>query len=188
MEPQEQDDDLIARLQAGDLGALESCYRLHGARIHGLCRRMLGRDHAEDAVQEVFVKVIERAAGFRGGSRLSTWLHQVAVNHCLKRLERERLRRTLEIPASAACRDGEERLRAVDDREQIERALSGLAPEQRAVIVLRELQGLDYAEIAAVLEIPVGTVMSRLFRARTRLLEQERMRTEGPRALGALPT
>ena len=91
---------VISRLRAGDVGALEDCYRSFGPRVQRLCRRLVGRDQAEDAAQEVFVKVFERAAQFSGKSRFSTWLYQVTLNHCLKRLERERRRRTLELPHS----------------------------------------------------------------------------------------
>lgn len=170
------------------MAALEACYRVFGARVFALCRRLVGRDLAEDAAQEVFVKVFEHAASFRGGARFSTWIHQVAVNHCLKRLERERLRRTLELPAAVCSRDTEDGLSAVDDRDQVERWIAALPPDQRAVLVLRELEGLDYAAIGSALGIPVGTVMSRLHRARTKLIELERAAAERSRTLGTIPT
>lgn len=168
------DPSVLARLQLGDIAALEICYREFGPRVQRLCRRLVGRDQADDAAQEVFVKLHERAAQFSGKSRFSTWLYQVTMNHCLKRVERERRRDTLPLSDSTTCGWAEDDLRAVDDRDQVERWLRALAPALRAVLVLRELEGLDYKEIADVLRLPVGTVMSRLHRARQKLIELER--------------
>ncbi|HTF91023.1 MAG TPA: RNA polymerase sigma factor [Planctomycetota bacterium] len=163
------DASVIARLRAGDVDALELCYRSFGPRVQRLCRRLVGRDQAEDAAQEVFVKVFERAAQFSGKSRFSTWLYQITLNHCLQRSERERRRKTLPLPLDQVAPWAEAPMRAVDDRDQVESWIAQLCDEQRAVIVLRELEGLDYREIAEVLGVPIGTVMSRLSRAREKL-------------------
>ena len=167
------DSSVIASLRAGDVAALEVCYRVFGPRVQRLCRRLLGGDRADDAAQEVFVKVFERAPQFRAESRFSTWLYQVTSNHCLKLLERERRRDTLPLSDSSTSAWAEDDLRAVDDRDQVEHWLAALSADQRAVLVLRELEGLDYSEIADVLALPVGTVMSRLHRARQKLIELE---------------
>ncbi|MEO6707968.1 MAG: RNA polymerase sigma factor [Planctomycetota bacterium] len=182
------DASVIARLRAGDIDALEICYRSFGPRVQRLCRRLVGRDQAEDAAQEVFVKVFEHAAQFRGKARFSTWLYQVTLNHCLQRSERERLRKTLPLPIDQVAPWAEAPLRAIDDRDQVESWLAALNDEQRAVIVLRELEGLDYREIAEVLGVPAGTVMSRLSRAREKLtLIASAPRTASPHAK-VLPT
>ena len=129
----------------------------------------------EDAVSEVFLKVFERAGQFRGRSRLSTWLHRITVNHCLHLLERARIRAADVLPpdssgplASGDPTPGELACRR-DERERAERLLSRLPDDQRATLLLREVEGLSYREIAAVLEVPEGTVMSRLARARQRV-------------------
>jgi RNA polymerase sigma-70 factor (ECF subfamily) len=172
----------LARLRKGDAGALEACYRAFGARVRRLCRHLLGRSHdADDATQEVFLKVFERAGQFSGEARFSTWIYRLTVNHCLHLLERERLRRAEPLPDEAhpvwAAAD---RSSAVDDRELAERLLASLGGEQRAVLLLREVEGLDYREIAGALDLPLGTVMSRLHRARRRLLELAAARSTSP--------
>ncbi len=184
----ELDAKVIARLCAGDIGALEDCYRAHGPRVQRLCRRLVGRDQADDAAQEVFVKVFENCAKFNAKSSFSTWLYRVTLNHCLKRLERERRRRSFSLPHSQTSDWGEAGLRAVDDRDQVEHWISTLNPEHRAVLVLREIEGLDYQQIADVLDLPVGTVMSRLHRARTKLIELERAPRVRATDLGVIPT
>jgi RNA polymerase sigma-70 factor (ECF subfamily) len=173
---------VVARLRHGDVAALEICYRRFGPQLQRLCLRLLGRDRADDAVQEIFVQVLERADQFDGRSRFSTWLYRVSVNHCLKQLRREHRRATLPLSDSITSGWAEDDSRAFEAREQVERWLTQLDPAQRAVLVLRELQGLDYQHIAELLEVPLGTVMSRLHRARQKLIAWERGKpTPAPR-------
>jgi RNA polymerase sigma-70 factor (ECF subfamily) len=167
--------DLVRGLQRGEMRALREAYERHGERVQRLCRRLLGRAaDAEDAAQDVFLKLLERAGSFDRRSRFATWLHRLTVNLCLNRLERERLRQAgglaehggaLVDPGEApdaACARGE-------SAQHLERLIERLSAEHRAVIVLRELEQLSYREIAAALAIPEGTVMSRLARARSEL-------------------
>ena len=168
----------VERLRRGDRAALEAAYRQFGARVHASCRGLLGNAaDAEDAVQEIFLKLRERAAQFDGAARFSTWLFRITVNHCLQQLERRRVRNAEQLPRDAAREfaDGGasplDLAHARDAREVLERRLGELNHEHRAVLVLRELNDLPYAEIAAVLDVPVGTVMSRLARARERWIE-----------------
>jgi RNA polymerase sigma-70 factor, ECF subfamily len=177
------DASVIARLQGGDVAALEVCYRQFGPPVQRLCRRLVGRDGADDAAQEVFLRVLEHASQYTGRARFSTWLYQVATNHCLRRVERERIRTGAPLGEERAAGWAVDTLRAVDDRDEVERWLAEVTADQRAVLVLRELEGLDYAEIALVLGVPEGTVMSRLHRARQRLIELER----ASRKAGAAP-
>jgi RNA polymerase sigma-70 factor (ECF subfamily) len=168
--------DLVRGLQHGDMPTLREAYERHGGRVQQLCRRLLGRAaDAEDATQDVFLKLFERARSFDGRARFATWLHRLTVNHCLHRLERDRLRQAARLPEDdgalvdpgeapdSACSRGEA-------EQLLEALLARLSPEHRAVIVLRELEQLSYREIAAALAIPEGTVMSRLARARSELL------------------
>jgi RNA polymerase sigma-70 factor, ECF subfamily len=168
-------DDLHA-LQRGDVHALETVFRLFGDRVHRTCRNLLGQAaDADDATQEVFLRVLDKAKTFAGGSLFSTWLYRLTVNHCLNVRRRPRLSAHPDpeavadkapCPAAAAER--------ADARAELDRWLLRLQPPARAVLVLREIEQLTYDEIAAVLGIPIGTVMSRLSRARLRLCELAR--------------
>jgi RNA polymerase sigma-70 factor (ECF subfamily) len=165
----------IDRLRRGDLGAWELVYRRLGQRVHATCRALLGnRADAEDAVHEVFLKAFERAAQFDGASSFTTWMYRLTVNHCLHRLEKDGRRRGEPLPECearelASVEDPPEATAGAGDaRSVLERRLAALSDEHRAVLVLREIDGLSYEEIARVLDVPVGTVMSRLARARER--------------------
>jgi RNA polymerase sigma-70 factor (ECF subfamily) len=165
----------LARLVGGDPGALGTLYEVHGARVYRVCRGLLGQDaDAEDATQEVFLRILDKIGSFDGRARLSTWIFRVTTNLCLNRLGRRRVQEPLEgadadLPPAAGPSPLELAARA-ESGEVMARLLGPLAPEQRAVLVLREAEGLSYREIGAVLDIPEGTVMSRLHRARERLL------------------
>ena len=186
MDPAAPDPDraLARRLERRELGALREAYERHGERVQRLCLRLLGRPaDAEDAAQDVFLRLFERAGRFDGRARFSTWLHRLTVNLCLHRLERERLRRARPLAEDGGdLRDpGDEppeTLTRTESREHLQALLARLSPEHRTVLVLRELEGLAYAEIAAVLDVPEGTVMSRLARARESLV---RLATTRPR-------
>ena len=176
---------LVRGLRRQEMSALRQAYERHGARIHRLCLRLLGRPaDAEDATQEVFLKLFERAASFAGRARFSTWLHRLTVNHCLHRLEREHLRDSSTLLDGALETDPAdspiELLSQSEARESLQQLLSRLTPEHRAVLVLREIEQLSYQEIAETLAIPVGTVMSRLARARTELVRLARARESRP--------
>jgi RNA polymerase sigma-70 factor (ECF subfamily) len=174
------DHDLARRLARREREALREAYERHGARVHRLCRHILGcASEAEDATQEVFLKLFERAASFNGRARFSTWLHRLTVNLCLHRLERARLRRVDELPPGDSGPDDPgaapgEALERDEARAELTALLARLSPEHRTVLVLRELEELTYQEIAAALAVPVGTVMSRLARAREALVHLAR--------------
>lgn len=183
------DQALARRLVEREMEALKEAYELHGERVQRLCLRLLGRRaDAEDATQEVFLKLFERARTFDGRARFSTWLHRLTVNLCLTRMERERVRvaRTLPTDEGALVDPAESPLESssrTEAREALQSLLQRLSSEHRAVLVLRELEQLSYQEIAATLDLPEGTVMSRLSRAREQLV---RLATTRPRG-GALP-
>ena len=178
------DQTLAQRLARGEMGALKEAYERHGERVQRLCLRLLGRRaDAEDATQEVFLKLFERARSFDGRARFSTWLHRFTVNLCLHRIEREHLRLARALPEDEGAlvdprASPAEALGRTEARESLQRLLARLSPEHRAVLVLRELEELSYQEIAAALELPEGTVMSRLSRARGELV---RLATTRPR-------
>lgn len=138
-----------------------------------MCRRLTGNDaDAADATQETLIAVVRGLAGFDRRSRFTTWTYRVAVNASLDELRRRRRRPEPGLEEyEAHSRGGDsDRSDASDLRLDIDAALRGLPAEFRAAVVLRDLCGLDYAEIAEVLEIPPGTVRSRIARGRAALL------------------
>ena len=157
----------IERCRRGDPAGLELLYGLHGRAVYRVARNLLGQDaDAEDATQEVFLRAFDKIDSFEERSRFSTWLYRLTVRHCLNRARsawRRRARALDEEPATPASST------TLDDVDEVDRLLSGLAPEARAILALREIEGLDYREIAGVLDVPIGTVMSRLHRARESL-------------------
>jgi RNA polymerase sigma-70 factor, ECF subfamily len=169
----------VAAAQAGDRDALDRLLRRHGDRLHALCRRITGNDaDALDATQEAMIAIVRGLPRFDGRAAFSTWAYRVATNACLDELRRRRRR-----PEPTADDDleratggtgigaGSPALDAVGDRADIDAALATLAPEYRAAVVLRDLVGLDYAEIGEVLGAPAGTVKSRIARGRAALAE-----------------
>lgn len=177
------DQELVEAAQAGDAAALEALLRRHHDRVHLLCRRLTGSDaDALDATQEALIAVVRGLPRFDGRSRFTTWLHRVATNACLDELRRRRRRPRPGLPDDAdddghphhevADPRGEEGLHAVAERLVLDEALAGLPVEFRAAVVLRDVCDLDYAEIAEVLDVPPGTVRSRIARGRRLLARQ----------------
>ena len=184
------DESLIEAHRAGDGGALPELLTRHQGRLFAICLRMVGdHDRARDLVQDAMVKLIEGLPGFDGRASFTTWMTRVTMNMCLSNLRRERLRRhaSLDAPAGAAS-DGyappvwatreqprepgaEDSVQQAEELQRLELAMASLEPEQRAILVLRDVRGLDYRQIADVIEVAVGTVKSRLFRARAALRE-----------------
>lgn len=168
----------MAAAQGGDRAAMDALLRRHHERIWAVCRRLAGNDaDAADATQEALLLIVRRIGTFDGRSRFTTWAHRVATNACLDELRRRARRATDHLPD-----DDPERGRAIPDRSRphdqvvsermaIDDALASLPEEFRVPIVLRDLGGHDYADIAAILDIPAGTVRSRIARGRSRLAE-----------------
>lgn len=172
--------ELVASCRTGDAEAFTRLVRLHEGMVVNLAARLLGDvEEARDVAQEVFLHVYKRLASFEGRSSLRTWIYRIAVNQCHNRRRFwRRRRRDRERPldeailAASGPRTGgpaaspyEETLRRERAR-QVQDALLTLGFEQRAVLVLRELEGLSCEEVAAALGVAEGTVKSRLSRAR----------------------
>jgi RNA polymerase sigma-70 factor (ECF subfamily) len=166
--------DVIERFKKGDSSVFEVIVRRHQDRIHNLCRYMLQdpRD-AQDAAQDVFLKAYRSLKAFTPGASLSTWLYRIAVTTCLdyrRKLRREMRRReplSENLPSDESlteplCASG-----MLTDT--IQAALQKLPEKLRAAIVLREIEALSYEEIAQVLHTSLGTVKSRISRARAQL-------------------
>jgi len=165
---------LARRVADDDRRAVDALLRDHYDRLYAVCRRLTGNDaDAADATQETLLAVVRGLRGFDGRSRFSTWSYRIAVNASLDELRRRRRRPEptaepfLDAPRSGGADAAGE---ASDRRLDIDAALTRLPPEFRAAVVLRDLCGLDYAEIASVLEIPPGTVRSRIARGRSLLV------------------
>ena len=165
------DDTLIAAARAGDRGALDALLRRHYERIWTLCRRLAGnRADAEDATQEALIALARGIASFDGRAAFTTWSYRVATNACLDELRR-RARRPLPSPTDEmVVVDRRSPLpENVGDRLDIDAALAHLPEDFRVVVVLRDLCDLEYAEIAGLLDLPPGTVRSRIARGRAQL-------------------
>jgi RNA polymerase sigma-70 factor (ECF subfamily) len=166
----------VTAAQAGDRGALDLLLRRHADRLHAVCRRVTGNDaDALDATQEAMIAIVRGLARFDGRSAFSTWAYRVATNACLDELRRRRRRpeptadEDLERTEGRVGGEGQAALDAVGDRADIDAALATLPEEFRVAVVLRDLVGLDYAEIGEILGAPPGTVRSRIARGRAGL-------------------
>jgi len=166
------DTDLVGRLRASDPRAFEDLVRIYQHRVFGVALRMLGsRAEAEDIAQEVFLRVHRAIRDFRAEAKLSTWLYGIASNLCLNRLassERKRMRYdddALTLAPSDAA-DAVAMLERGEIEAALRQAIAELPDERRIVVVLRDVEGLSYEEIAHALDLEPGTVRSRLHRAR----------------------
>jgi RNA polymerase sigma-70 factor (ECF subfamily) len=166
------DEDLARRAAHGERAALETLLTRHLDQIHAICRRVLGHpEDALDATQEALIAITRGIDRFDGRSRFTTWMYRVATNAALDEARRKRRRPVASehIPELATVSDA---TAAVDARLDVDAALAGLPADYRAAVALRDLVGLDYAEIAAVLDIPIGTVRSRIARGRATLADR----------------
>jgi len=168
----------LDRLRAGDAPAFEELVMTYQHRVFGVALRMLGnRAEAEDVAQEAFVRAHRALGGFRGDAKLSTWLYAITSRLCLNRLAsgERRMARQGEH-ALLRLSDAGPRPDAALERRELEtalgRAIAELPEDRRIVVVLRDIEGLSYEEIAQVLELELGTVRSRLHRARSELKEK----------------
>ncbi|MBP5876976.1 RNA polymerase sigma factor SigM [Streptomyces scabiei] len=172
------DQDLLARHVAGDPDAFGELVRRHRDRLWAVALRTLGdREEAADAVQDALVSAYRAAHTFRGQAAVTTWLHRITVNACLDRARKaasrktspvddtERLEQLLE-PHESASAPAERN----DLHRQLLEALGTLPKDQRAALVLVDMQGYPVAEAARILDVPTGTVKSRCARGRARLL------------------
>ena len=172
-----EDAQLVASFLEGDRRAFDQLMRAHEDRVFAVCLRILtDRDAALDAVQETFITVYRKAKQFSGASAFSTWLYRIAVNTCYDQLRRSRRHQAQPLPEGAdpADRRTEETLSSVELRPDLEQALAELAPEFRTAVVLSDLEGLPLQTVAEALEVPIGTVKSRVFRGRRILAEHLR--------------
>jgi RNA polymerase sigma-70 factor (ECF subfamily) len=171
---------VVERARRGDREAFADVVRHYDPGLRALAYRLLGdRDRMDDALQDAYLKAFRALPGFRGASRLGTWLYRIVYNACLDELERARRVIHLPLEEAAEPRDAPPDLaEGVARRRDLAAAVAALAPEDRAAVLLVDAHGFDYRDAGEVLGVPVGTVASRLSRARGALRhalgEQER--------------
>ncbi|MEX2092750.1 MAG: sigma-70 family RNA polymerase sigma factor [Pirellulales bacterium] len=174
------DAQLIGRTLAGEPAAFGELVLRYQDRLYNSLVRVLGSaEDARDAVQDAFVQAFVKLETFRGSSAFYTWLYRIAFNTAMSHARRKRPTRSLDEERTNRGREpvdgqptAEARLDTSERATQVQRALAELSAEHREVIVLREMDGCKYEEIAEMLELPVGTVRSRLFRARLELRDR----------------
>ena len=179
--PQEDSDaELLARHVGGDHDAFGELVQRHRDRLWAVALRTLGdREEAADALQDALVSAFRAAHTFQGRSAVTTWLHRIVVNACLDRVRRNASRPTRPLDEQSTPDDllgHDEGADISAERSELRRelgtALASLPAEQRAALVLVDVQGYPVAEAAQILDVPVGTVKSRCARGRARLLPQ----------------
>jgi RNA polymerase sigma-70 factor, ECF subfamily len=189
---------LLRQAQAGDRAAYGQIVRLHQDRLYNAVLRIVGdREEARDLAQEAFARGLMKIGGFRGDASAYTWLFRIAVNLSISRLRKVKRHRvfSLSAPVGGASEDQASALAdritdrsatdpadAMENREEGEQVLAALGrldAEYRAVLVMRDVEGFDYQQMADILELPLGTLKSRLFRARLALRDELRTYLKG---------
>ena len=174
------DNELIHATLRGDSVAFDGLVRRYQDRLLSAVIHVSGsRVEAEDVVQEAFVQAYLKLTSFAGGSSFYTWLYRIALNGAISRRRKRRGGASIEQTRDLAGNEPADTTEPPPDRvlrheraAQVRRAMSALPDEFRVVLVLREMEGCDYDTIAQILELPIGTVRSRLHRARLQLKEQ----------------
>ena len=172
----------MRKVLEGDVNAFETLVVEYEKNVYAITQRMTGNaEDAADMTQETFIKAYNSLSSFRGDSKFSVWLYRIATNVCLDFLRSRSRKPTVSL--SMEDDDGEEMQLDIADesqspemllergltRDAVRRGLNALPPDYKQILLLREIQGLSYDEISDVLDLEVGTVKSRIFRARKRL-------------------
>ncbi len=188
------DEELIAACQSGESSAFDVLVGRWEDKIRGAAWRLLGSDEeAREVTQEAFLKAYRSLSGFKGEARFSSWLYQIAINLCRDRLRRRKTRATVSLseleeagPVLIEPRPGaQEELIREDLAGAVRRAIQTLPAEQREILILKEYQGLTFAEIAQALDVPISTVKTRLYRGLGQL--RLRLENEGIRGVAPVP-
>ncbi|HEX7831666.1 MAG TPA: RNA polymerase sigma factor [Thermoanaerobaculia bacterium] len=188
------DQELMRIVQAGDYSPASEIYDRYSGRIYNFAFRFLkNAEAAEDATQEVFVKMLKHANQFQGDAKLSTWLFSITANWCRDHLRKadNKIKESddvlVQLPTSSEHAP-DRNLERREDEQRVRRALEALTPEQREAILLSRYQGLSYAEIAQIAGCSEGAVKTRVFRAMETL--KKTLMAEmggGDRCLNAVP-
>ncbi len=175
--------ELIKKAQEGDLQAFEELILTHEKIVYNVALRMMNHsEDAKDISQEVFLKAYRNIKNFDERSKFSTWLYRITTNTCIDEMRKRKGKQSYSLEAELENEEGgvqrqvadegetpEEALLRTEKQSEIVQALAQLVEEQRNIVILRDVRGLSYDEIAEILELPIGTVKSRISRARTQL-------------------
>ena len=169
---------LIERAGRGDAAAFEQLIAEHESRMYAVALRMCGnREDAQDCLQEAMIRIYRAISSFKGQSSFATWAYRITMNSCLDELRRRKNRQAtsldalLDVGFSPADEDNTpEHFSLAEERKRVlERAIGSLPEDMRSAVVLRDVQGMSYEQIADVLDTNVGTIKSRISRGRERL-------------------
>lgn len=175
-----QDELLLKRAQKGDAAAFEELMSSQEGRMYAIALRMMGnREDAQDCAQEAMVRIYRAMGSFKGQSTLATWIYRITMNTCLDELRRRKVRKVTSLdslvdtgwaPTDPNDTPEEHGLRS-EKRNVLNSAIQTLPEDMRAAIILRDIKGYSYDEIAGVLDANVGTIKSRISRGREKLRE-----------------
>jgi RNA polymerase sigma-70 factor, ECF subfamily len=174
------DSELVRRAQIGELAAFEQLVERHRDVVFRVAARIVGPHEAEDVSQDAFLRAFHRLDRFRGEGTFRSWLLQIANNAALTAVARRRpepVEEIEELERGEAERSPASRLEGSERRARLESKIRLLRPEHRAVLVLRDVEGLSYEEVGRVTEMPIGSVKGRLHRARDELIDLLRRNT-----------
>lgn len=178
---------LVERSRRNDLQAFEQLVQIYQNKVYGLCYQLTGNyNDSQDLAQEVFIKAYSSIKTFKNQSDFGTWLHRIAVNTWINIQRKRKRRQEVSIDAPLKTENGEEMSREIPSLEAtpletveskelnalVNKAIQQLSYEHRAVLVLREIEGYSYEEIAQIMDCSIGTVRSRINRARKAMKEQ----------------
>ena len=185
------DQECVRRLHRGEVEVFEVLVRRHQKTIFNLVYRVLGDyQEAAEISQEVFLSAYRSVRQFRGDASFSTWLYRIALNHASTRRksmanwQKQTVPIDLVDPVSNECLEPRQALEQKETQEWVQKALNSLEPHDAAIILLRDLQDVPYDEVAQILDIPLGTVKSRLHRARQALKSRLAPYLNGDRSEG----
>jgi RNA polymerase sigma-70 factor, ECF subfamily len=167
----EQLTDWISKAANGSREYQQRIYELIAARTYRIIRKIVGESHADDVMQDLVIHLFSKLDQFRFESSLETWVHRLAINQglqFLRKMNREEEKLQQVAMATECCNNSDE-LRETQNSEVLQLAMDKIAADQRALLHMKEIEGLDYETIASVLGIPLGTVGSRLNKARKEL-------------------
>lgn len=178
---------LIARATSGDPAAFNSLMQQHEGRMYAVALRMCAnREDAQDCLQEAMLRVYRAISGFKGESSFSTWVYRITMNTCLDELRKRKNRQTTSLdnlldmgwsPSDDTNVPEKHALRG-ESRRMLQTAIENLPEDMRSAIVLRDIEGLSYEEIAKALDINIGTIKSRISRGREKLREKLKENSE----------
>ncbi len=174
------DKDLLIRASQGDMQAFEEVYKASSSFVYNVALRVVNnREDALEVAQEVFMIIHDKLKGFRFESSFKTWAYRITANYAINYAKKNSRAKTVPFEESfgegAVFNEVQTQMDQEDKAQLVEKLLSELNPDQRACVVLRDIQGLSYEEIAQALNININTVRTRLKRAREKLLSLKRV-------------